>query len=187
MALPRTRDPAEPFTFADLDAMPEDGRRRELIGGSLVVSPAPLGTHQWWAGRLFRVLDEASPHEMLVMPAPYDWRVEATGENFQPDLTVIRRSDFDLNGPLRAIPLLAVEIISPGREAQDRTFKRARYESLGVPAYWIVDPATPSLTELRLASTGRYTEQEVVLAEQTFSTGYPFAVQMTLDALAWRE
>jgi Uma2 family endonuclease len=187
MVLPLTRDPAEPFTFGDLDAMPEDGRRRELIGGSLVVSPAPLGTHQWWAGQLFRLLDEASPHEMLVIPAPCDWRIEASGESFQPDLTVIRRGDFDPEGPLRATPLLVVEIVSPGREAQDRTFKRARYETHGVPAYWIVDPAAPSLTELRLSSRGRYTEQAAVLGEQTFSTGYPFAVKLALGALVWRQ
>jgi Uma2 family endonuclease len=187
MALPLARDPADPFTFAELDAMPEDGHRRELIGGSLVVSPAPLGLHQWCAARLFRVLDQASPHDMLVIPAPYNWRVEVTGESFQPDLTVIRRGDFDPHGPLRATPLLVVEIISPGREAQDRTFKRARYEALGVPAYWIVDPARPSLTELRLSSRGHYTEQAAVFAEQTFSTRHPFAVQLALDELAWRE
>jgi Uma2 family endonuclease len=187
MALSLARDPAEPFTFADLDAMPEDGRRRELIGGSLVVSPAPLGAHQWCAGRLFRVLDEACPRDMLVIPAPYDWRVEVTGESFQPDLTVIRRGDFDPDGPLRATPLLVVEIISPGREAQDRTFKRSRYEHLGVPAYWIVDPAKPSLCELRLSSQRRYTEQAVVLAGQAFSTGYPFGLQVALGALTWRE
>ena len=187
MALPLTRDPAEPFTFADLDAMPQDGRRRELISGSLVVSPAPLGAHQWCAGRLFRMLDEASPGDMLVIPAPYDWRVEVTGESFQPDLTVIRRGDFDPDGPLRATPLLAVEIISPGREAQDRTFKRARYEALGVPAYWIVDPARPSLTELRLSSRGRYIEQASVLAEDDFSTEYPFDVRLALPAISWRE
>ena len=31
MTLPFARDPAEPFTFGDLDAMPVDGRRWELI------------------------------------------------------------------------------------------------------------------------------------------------------------
>jgi Uma2 family endonuclease len=186
MALSLARDPAEPFTFADLEAMLEDGRRRELIGGSLVVSPAPLGAHQWCAGRLFRILDEASPRDMLVMPAPYDWRVDVTGESFQPDLTVIRRGDFDPEGPLRATPLLVVEIISPGHEAQDRTFKRDRYETLGVPAYWIVDPARSSLTELRLSSRECYTEQAAVFAPETFRTGYPFTVELALDALAWR-
>jgi Uma2 family endonuclease len=187
VALPRARDPAEPFTFADLDAMPDDGRRRELIGGSLVVSPAPFGAHQWCAGRLFRILDEASARDTVVVPAPYDWRVEATGESFQPDVTVIRRTDFDPDGPLRATPLLVVEIISPRQEAQDRTFKRARYEALRVPAYWIVDPATPSLTELRLSSRGRYTQRAAVTGDETFPTGCPFPVGLTPAALAWHE
>ena len=84
--------------------------------------------------------------------------MEATGESFQLDVTVIRRSDFDPNGPLRATPLLVAGIISPRGEAQDRMLKRARYEALGVPAYWIVDPAKPSLTELRLSSRGQYIE-----------------------------
>jgi hypothetical protein len=55
------------------------------------------------------------------------------------------------------------------------------------PAYWIVGPARPSLTELRLSGRGRYTQQAEVLAGQTFSTGYPFAVQLALGVLAWRE
>ncbi len=40
MALSFAGGPTEPFTFRDLDAMPDDRRRWELIGGSLVVSPA---------------------------------------------------------------------------------------------------------------------------------------------------
>jgi Uma2 family endonuclease len=187
MALPIAQDPAEPFTFADLDAIPDDGRRWELISGSLVVSPAPLGAHQWCTVRLLRVMDEACPADMVVVPAPYDWRVEATGESFQPDVTVIRRGDFDPHGPLQATPLLVVEIISPRREAQDRMFKRARYEALRVPAYWIVDPAAPSLTELRLSGRGRYTERSTVAGEQMFATDYPFAVELTPAALAWSE
>jgi Uma2 family endonuclease len=78
-----------------------------------------------------------------------------------------------------------VEIISPGREAQDRMFKRARYEALRVPAYWIVDPAKPSLTELRLSSRGRYTERATVTGDETFTTGYPFPVELRPAALAW--
>jgi Uma2 family endonuclease len=186
MALPLTHDPAQPFTFADLDAIPDDGRRWELIAGSLVVSPAPFGAHQLCAMELAAALHAARTSDTLVVPAPYDWRVEATGESFQPDVTVIRRGDFDPNGPLRATPLLVVEIISTRGEAQDWMLKRARYEALGVPAYWIVDPAKPSLTELRLSSHGRYTERLTVTGDDTFTTDYPFPVELIPAALAWR-
>jgi Uma2 family endonuclease len=185
MALPLTQDPAEPFTFADLDAIPDDGRRWELIGGSLVVSPAPFGAHQWSVSRLLMVLDQASTSDTVVLPAPYDWRVEATGESFQPDLTVIRRGDLNPKGPLHATPLLVVEVISPRQESQDRVFKRARYEALGVPAYWIVDPAKPSLAELRLSPGGQYRERSTVVGDGTFTADYPFTVSLVPAALAW--
>jgi len=184
MALPFARDPSEPFTLGDLDAMPDDGHRWELIDGSLIVSPAPPGAHQWCAGQLFGLLHEACTPDTVVMPAPYDWRAAATGESFQPDLTVIRRDDFDPDGPLRATPLLVAEVISSGGETLDRVLKRARYEALAVPAYWIVNPAGPSLTELRLAGGG-YTEETIVTGGATFTTGYPFSVELIPRALAW--
>lgn len=42
LGLPRGRS----LTRADLDAMPDDGHRCELIDGVLVVSPAPRINHQ---------------------------------------------------------------------------------------------------------------------------------------------
>ena len=33
--------PGEPFTVSDLDLMPDDGHRYELLDGALIVSPAP--------------------------------------------------------------------------------------------------------------------------------------------------
>ena len=38
--------PGEPFTVEDLERMPDDGRRYELIDGMLLVSPAPNMAHQ---------------------------------------------------------------------------------------------------------------------------------------------
>ncbi len=40
-----------PFTVADLDATPDDGRRYQLLDGVLVVSPRPVIAHQWVATR----------------------------------------------------------------------------------------------------------------------------------------
>src|SRR5699024_4927258 len=113
VAIHEINDPARPFTFADLDESPDDGRRWELIAGSLVVTPAPFGRHQLAVRRVTDALAVSEPHTMLVLPAPYDWRVTETGESFQPDVLVIRRSDFDPDGPLRATPLLVIEVVSP--------------------------------------------------------------------------
>jgi hypothetical protein len=45
-----------PFTVAELDRMPSDGHRYELVDGVLVVSPRPTTVHQAVAGRLYGVL-----------------------------------------------------------------------------------------------------------------------------------
>ncbi|MGH3318994.1 MAG: Uma2 family endonuclease [Streptosporangiaceae bacterium] len=179
-----TENPARPFTFADLDEAPDDGRRWELIAGSLVVSPSPFGAHQWCVGRVYRLLDDASTSDTAVLPAPYDWRVEATEESFRPDVVVIRRTDFDPAGHLRSTPLLVAEVVSPGGGVPDHTLKRDRYEALGIPSYWIVDPAKPSLTELRLSGNGRYVEWATVTGEETFATDRPFGVEVTPAALS---
>ncbi len=50
-----------PFTVAELDRMPDDGRRYELLDGVLVVSPWPTTIYQVVAGRLLRVLADACP------------------------------------------------------------------------------------------------------------------------------
>ncbi|MEU2252701.1 hypothetical protein [Nocardia xishanensis] len=42
------------WTAADLDHMPEDGLRYEVLNGLLVVNAAPKPRHQWlikWLGR----------------------------------------------------------------------------------------------------------------------------------------
>jgi Uma2 family endonuclease len=44
--------PARAFTYEDLADMPDDGYRREIIGGSLIVTPAPTGGHQRVTGKL---------------------------------------------------------------------------------------------------------------------------------------
>ncbi len=38
--------PGKPFTVAELDRMPDDGHRYELLDGALAVSPRPTPAHQ---------------------------------------------------------------------------------------------------------------------------------------------
>jgi hypothetical protein len=44
--------PGCPFTVAELDRMPYDGRRYELLDGVLIVSPRPTTIHQFVASGL---------------------------------------------------------------------------------------------------------------------------------------
>jgi Uma2 family endonuclease len=174
--LPRGR----PLTRDDLDAMPDDGRRYELIDGTLVVTPAPSTRHQSVSGSLYLILAAACPGSLKVLYAPVDV-VLAADTVVQPDLLVARRADFTQRD-LPVAPLLAVEILSPSTRLFDLTLKRKRYEEAGCLNYWVVDPEAPSLTAWGLVE-GRYVEIGAAAGEETFETTEPFPVRIVPDAL----
>ena len=60
------------MSTADLDAMPDDGHRYELIDGVLIVSPAPRRAHQRASLRLTVLLDAAVPPGLELLAAPFD-------------------------------------------------------------------------------------------------------------------
>src|ERR1700722_1873749 len=146
MAAPTMADPSRPFTYDDLEAMPDDGYRREIIGGSLIVTPSPVGGHQRVTGKLYALLEGRETEDTMAMVGPFDWKLLDRGA-VVPDVMVIRREDFDATGPLAetAVPLVVVEVLSPSNRAHDQLLKRDLYERLGVPAYWMVDPTGPSM------------------------------------------
>ena len=134
---------AGPLTRHDLDRMPDDGRRRELIDGALVVTPAPTPQHQRVVANLYRLLYAGCLTEFEAMFAPLDVAISADTV-MQPDLLVARREDFT-ERDLPKAPLLAVEVHSPSTRRIDLMLKWSRFEAAGCPSYWVVDPDTPSL------------------------------------------
>ncbi|MGH9070130.1 MAG: Uma2 family endonuclease [Acidimicrobiales bacterium] len=178
--------PPRPFVASDLDDIAWDGRRWEVIDGMLVVSPAPRPRHQYCIGELYSLLRDACPPDMLVMLSPFDWD-PPEGDMLEPDLAVIRDEDYTADVPLRPTPLLVIEVLSPSNPSLDTAVKRARYESLGVPAYWMVDPAGEgSLAALRLVGS-RYEEVARCSGGEAFDADYPFAVRVIPSELVRHE
>ncbi|MGH3384329.1 MAG: Uma2 family endonuclease [Nocardioidaceae bacterium] len=138
--LPRGR----PLSRADLEGMPDDGHRYELVDGSLIVTPAPSLRHQIVVGELFVLLRQHCPVGLAVILAPFDVVLD-DDTVLQPDLIVARRRDLTA-GALPTAPVLAVEVLSPSTRQLDLSLKRARFEAAGCPSYWAVDPDAPSLT-----------------------------------------
>jgi Uma2 family endonuclease len=133
-----------PLTYEDLFKFPDDGKRRELIGGELIVNPAPRRDHQTVSIRLTSILLRflESSGEGLVYTPPVDVYVDQN-DVIQPDLIVIRQSRLDIYRPDGVVvepPDIVVEIISPGSQRVDRVGKMALYARFGVREYWIADP-----------------------------------------------
>jgi Uma2 family endonuclease len=128
------------YTVNDLERFPDDGTRYELLGGFLLVTPAPRLAHQAVAARLTTLLTLALglAGPGIVVGHGAVQRLPMT--ELQPDVLVIP-SRFGLMSKWSEITehWLAVEILSPASRVYDRDFKRAAYFTLGVKEVWLVD------------------------------------------------
>jgi Uma2 family endonuclease len=131
------------FTAQDLEAMPDDGKRYELVRGELLVTPAPVPRHQSIVNRFaFRITHYLEPHgldtDVVVAPSDVTYAFDTV---VQPDLFVA-----DMAAALRsnrcsdiATLYLAIEVLSPSTAGADRAIKRQLYQEQRIPHYWIVD------------------------------------------------
>ena len=169
------------FTVEDLETLPADNRRYELIGGSIVMTPAPEPVHQRVSRRLQRLLEDACPPGHEVFNAPIDLDLPA-GHRVEPDLIVTPDASVGTKRLLGPV-LLVVEIVSPGSKVHDTVTKRYVYEEAGIPAYWIVNPQRGHVTAFRLTD-GEYVAY--VDASGPVTVDWPVAVAFDVDALARR-
>lgn len=138
-ALQSDYPPEGGWTTDDLDALPEDGHRRELLDGVLLVSPSPTRVHQTIAMRLGVALEEDCPDDYDVTQA-VEVRINRT-RSFIPDV-LVTTSVAAAREPSRYEPhevVLAVEIVSPSTRSIDRVLKPALYAQAGIPFYWRVE------------------------------------------------
>ena len=126
------------FTVDDLDALPADGSRHELLNGILLVTPSPNPLHQTVAMRL------AGRLNMLLETEP-EIRMWASGVivarpaiQLQPDILIGSRPTGDQWDDINK-HWLAVEISNLGSRVYDRDYKRDAYLELGVAEVWLVD------------------------------------------------
>ena len=136
------------WTSDDVRALMDESRaapRYELIGGELVVTPAPGIEHQLAVSELHRALAEFCDRERLgvALFSPSDIEL-VEGWITQPDVFVVPNAvlptdDTGMSWKLVDSLLLAVEVLSPSSVRMDRVEKRDHYLSNRVAEYWIVD------------------------------------------------
>lgn len=144
--------PAGTWTYEDLFALPDDGKRYEIIEGELYEMPAPNWVHASTVMNLIALLlpiVQALGARMVT--APVD--VFFPGANpVEPDILVILPGSRAI-GQGRGVegpPDLIVEVLSPSNRGHDLLTKRALYARAGVCEYWIVDPEARTLQILVL-------------------------------------
>jgi Uma2 family endonuclease len=128
----------------DLEFLPDDGKRYEIVDGELYVSRQPHWQHQFVCGRVFAVLDAWSSQTKAGMANLAPGLIFGDEDDVAPDVIWISRERLSAalhaDGKLHAAPELAVEVLSPGstNEHRDREVKVKLYSRRGVQEYWVI-------------------------------------------------
>lgn len=168
----QTETPNRLYTYEDYLKL-DDDKQYELIGGELILVPAPKTIHQRLSHRLNQILSDFVIKNNLgeVMYAPID--VVLTESNKpQPDILYISKERLKIikEKYIDGAPDLIVEILSPSTISRDRVEKSRLYYTHGVQEYWLVDPDaeivevfTPG--EKNWYLSGAYSKEEILLSQ----------------------
>lgn len=168
------------WTEADLDALPDDGHRYEILDGSLHVTPPPNGYHQSIGVELLLQLRAGAPPRWRVLQ---EIGVRVPGGNFVPDVVVLKpTADLGVNWQDADDVALVVEVASPSTEVNDRNNKAAKYAEAGIPAYWRV-ARDGTITVHALVDEARYGIVTIVKPGETWTAVLPFPVELDPAAL----
>ncbi|HZG68876.1 MAG TPA: Uma2 family endonuclease [Herpetosiphonaceae bacterium] len=133
------------WTTADLELMPDDGKRYEIVDGELYVSTQPHYYHQYACGRIYLCLENWNDQTHAGQAIQVPGLIFGENDDVAPDVIWISNERLQTalapDGKLHAAPELVVEVLSPGstNERRDREVKLKLYSRRGVLEYWIVD------------------------------------------------
>ncbi|HLP91698.1 MAG TPA: Uma2 family endonuclease [Nostocaceae cyanobacterium] len=145
----------------------DDGQRYELVNSELVEIVVESGKH----ADIIETLNDIFKAEIKHLGKNWISRNSSIGLKLPlfneketcriPDIAIVTKSQWQelLNRPAvltNSAPLLVVEVVSEGSKTIDHRRKRAEYNIIGIPEYWIVDFLTtdpkypPGVTVLNL-------------------------------------
>ncbi len=149
---------APKFTYKDLQEMPDDGKRYQLIDGELYVMPSPNRAHQRAVGNLYVLLREQveKTGRGEVYLAPFDVVFDPMNV-VQPDLIVVGKERLAIltEANVTGVPDIAIEVLSPSNKRFDREKKLQLYGRVGVPELWYFDPADRTAEIFHAEARGR--------------------------------
>lgn len=175
--------PAQFFSLADWEKLPEDSSRRyELVEGVMHVTPRPTLAHQHVLGSLVWQLRQQLPSELTVLPE-VEVLVESGPLGESGSLPTVRVLDIVVVDTVAVVPglarldsrdiHLAVEILSPGTRRTDRVTKLSEYAEAGIPAYWLIDPETSTVSAMTLVDGAYQPSPTFQVAEHRVQVDVP--------------
>ena len=136
------------FTREDYEQLPEH-IHAELIGGDLVMIPAPTPWHEGLAADLQdAVREHLGAARKRVLGSRLEISVWDAGEEniIMPDVVVFpegaKRTGREWKPPT---PVWVAEVLSPSTAGRDRGVKLRLYARAGVKEAWVVDPETETI------------------------------------------
>ncbi|MGH7583405.1 MAG: Uma2 family endonuclease [Gemmatimonadales bacterium] len=133
---------AQRMSVEEFLALPEDGKRHELLAGQHIVSPTPRWIHQRAVQELYdrlRAVVVGRP-DVELLGLPGDLQL-GPADVVEPDLFMVpsRPGPRPQSWRDAPTPILVAEVLSPSTASWDRGYKRGLYLEAGVEQYWIVD------------------------------------------------
>ncbi|HKD97631.1 MAG TPA: Uma2 family endonuclease [Micromonosporaceae bacterium] len=175
--------PADGWTTDDLDAMPEDGLRRELIDGVLHMPPTPHESHQTMAMLLGARLYASRPSELHVTQA-VEVRINRQ-RSLIPDVMVVDATAAARN-PSHFAPsevVLAIEIVSPTSRAIDRVLKPSLYAEAGIPYYWRIEPGGTTVVHTYALDLGSGLYRPTGEHDHAIQVDAPWAISIPISEI----
>lgn len=169
-----------PLTIDDLEKLPDNGLRHELLDGHFVMNPPPAVRHNRVVDKLRRQLQVHCDEAGFVVLE--NQGVHLGEDVVVPDLTVYREESPIERGIYvdGAEVLLAVEVISPSTRKVDRIVKPLKCARYGVALYLLIDPTVTPLTVTLFMLDGiDYDDGVEVRAGQPLALPAPFG--LTID------
>lgn len=141
--------------FYDLN---HDNFKAEFINGEVFFHP-PHSYPEWNANaRISSMITNYIRNKKLGIIGMNKVLISLTRNDYEPDIVFFKKEKSDRFSPEQMLfpaPDLAIEILSPSTEKNDREIKFWDYASHGVEEYWIVDPEKKTI-EQYLLSNGTY-------------------------------
>lgn len=136
----------------------DTNRLVEFDNGMVEVLPVPTKAHQLIVGFFYDLLKAFVAGRGVVLFAAYRLRIPS-GQFREPDVLYMTPEQNARAGQdFSSAAELVAEVVSPDDPNRDYVTKRAEYATVGVPEYWIIDPAARQVLVLRLEETGQYAE-----------------------------